>query len=94
MEVYLQSLGFNVWQSVENGDDVPKTTLVDTTNRRQYEYNARDINLTLCEHIIQPDKNFILTTRTLGVQIHFLCIKHQNQLSNSKVMLLVAFFCI
>ena len=34
MEVYLQSLGVNVWESVENDYNVPKTTLAIATYRR------------------------------------------------------------
>ena len=48
MEVYLQYLGVYVWKSVENGYDVPKTTLVDAIERRKHEYNARERNAILC----------------------------------------------
>ena len=37
MEVYLQSLGFDVWQLVENGYNAPKNGPFDATDRRQYE---------------------------------------------------------
>ena len=48
MEVYLQSLGVDIWQSVENGYNAPKTAPVDIVDRRLYEYNARARNAILC----------------------------------------------
>ena len=36
VEVYLQSIGVDVWKSIENGYNAPKTTPVDVDDRRQY----------------------------------------------------------
>ena len=37
MEVYLQSLRFDVWQYVENGYKVPNILLAEVVGKRQYE---------------------------------------------------------
>ena len=48
MEVYLQSLGMDFRQSIKNGYEVPKTTLMDAFDRRQHKNNAKAINSILC----------------------------------------------
>ena len=63
MEVYLQSLGMNVWKSIEdiyeflkaadesedNGEhSISWTTTVDPENRKKYEWNAQANNVILC----------------------------------------------
>ena len=62
LEFYLQSLGMDVWKSVEDGYEflkatdeleendecaTSKTVSVDTENRRQYEWNVRAKNVIL-----------------------------------------------
>ena len=47
MEVYLQSLGFNVWHSIENGYNIPKIASIEV-DKRKYECNSWDRNSILC----------------------------------------------
>ena len=49
MEVYQQSLGVDIWDSVENGYEVPKTTPMDAADKRQYKNTARARNAKLCD---------------------------------------------
>ena len=48
MEVYLQSLGVDVWKSIENGYDVPKTTPIEAAERRQKGYEC---NIVWCSRL-------------------------------------------
>ena len=48
MEVHLQSLEVEVWQSIENGYNVPVTTPINPLERRHCECNARERNALLC----------------------------------------------
>ena len=56
MEVYLQSLGVDIWDSVENGYEVPKTTSMDLVDRGQYKNNSRAKN-----EILSGLENFYFT---------------------------------
>ena len=44
MDVYLQSLGVDIWHSVVNGYKNSKTTLVEPTDTRLQEYNRKAKN--------------------------------------------------
>eukprot|EP00253_Pinus_taeda_P017252 PITA_17252 len=44
---YLQSLGTNVWEIVEGGYTFPSIIPKDTTGKKQYETNAKDVNTLL-----------------------------------------------
>ena len=55
MEVYLQSLGVDVWHSTQNGYQVPETRPMDATDRILYKNNARAMNAILC---VQADSEF------------------------------------
>ncbi len=44
---YLQSLGAEVWGIVEGGYKYPSTTPRDTTERKQYEVNAKAVTVLL-----------------------------------------------
>ena len=48
MEVYLQSLGFDIQQLVKNGYNTRKTSLVETIDKILYEYNEKARNAILC----------------------------------------------
>ena len=48
VEVYLQSLGVDVWKYVENGYNGPKTAPIDAADGRLYGCNVRARNALLC----------------------------------------------
>ena len=48
MEVYLQSLGVDIWVLVENGYHGPKMSPNDPMVKRKYEHNVKTINALLC----------------------------------------------
>ena len=48
MEVYLQSLGVDIWNSLVNGNTNLETIPIEPTHKIIYEYNVKARNAILC----------------------------------------------
>jgi hypothetical protein len=47
MRVYLQSLGYDVWESIENGYETPTNPLFDIGAKKLKENNSKSMNAIL-----------------------------------------------